>query len=250
MASRAASDNPARTRGKLLVTSVGSGVGHRIVAAARRAAAAWPVVGANSVALSAGVFHRDSAWLVPPTADERAHRDRLLEIVEAERPLMVVPSRDEDLPALAAMREPFAELGAFALVGEADGIDVCLVKYRCAVVLRAEGLPFTATAVTREEVEALQTSRGFPLLAKPRRGSGSRGVRPLFDWDDVEAVLGASPEMVVQEYLVPKSWGLDRAELSRSDVARDGVLRQDDEVSVQVLLGHDSAFLGRDGQSG
>jgi hypothetical protein len=139
----------------LLATSVGSGVGQVILRALRRVDAPWYVVGANSEAFSAGVFDCDSAWLVPPVADRAAFEARLIEIVEAERPALVLSGRDDDLPILAAMRERLAELGAFALVGSPEAVDICNDKYRTAKVFRAAGLPFTETAASREEIEAL-----------------------------------------------------------------------------------------------
>ena len=229
---------------KLLITSVGSGVGHAILAALRRSEASWYVVGVNSEAFSAGVFDCDSAWLAPPVAQREAFEERLLEVVEAERPALIVPGRDDDLPILAARRERLADLGAFALVGSREAVDICSDKYRTAKVFRAAGLPFTETAASREEIEALLDACGFPLLAKPRRGYGSRGVRVLFDRDGIEAALAGGVEMVVQEYLVPGSWNKARGEISRADVERDGVLRQEDELSVQVLLGRGGKALG------
>jgi carbamoyl-phosphate synthase large subunit len=142
------------------------------------------------------------------------------------------------------MRERLAALGAFALVGSAEAVDICNDKYRTAKVFRAAGLPFTETAASREEIEALLAACGFPLLAKPRRGYGSRGVRVLFDRNGIEAVLACGAEMVVQEYLVPRSWNKARAEITPSDVERDGMLRQEDEVRVQALLGRSGEVLG------
>jgi hypothetical protein len=229
---------------KLLVTSVGSGVGHAILAALRQVDAPWYVVGVNSAAFDAGVFDCDSAWLAPPTAQREAFEARLLEVVETERPALILPGRDDDLPILAAMRERLAELGAFALVGSPEAVDICNDKYRTAKVFRAAGLPFTETAASREEIEALLAACGFPLLAKPRRGYASRGVRVLFDRSGIEAVLACGTEMVVQEYLAPRSWNKARAEITPSDVKRDGMLLHEDEVRLHVLLGRSGEVLG------
>ena len=229
---------------KLLITSVGSGVGHAILAALRRTDASWYVVGVNSAAFNAGVFGCDSAWLVPPIAERAAFEARLLEVVEAERPALILPGRDDDLPILAAMRDRLAELGAFALVGSPEAVDICNDKYRTAKVFRAAGLSFTETAASREEIEALLAVCGFPLLAKPRRGYASRGVRVLFDRNGVESVLACGTEMVVQKYLVPRSWNKARAEITPTDVERDGMLCQEDEVRVQALLGRSGEVLG------
>ncbi len=79
---------------KLLVTSVGSGVGHAILAALRRSEAPWYVVGVNSAAFNAGDFDCDSAWLAPPVADRAAFEARLIEVVEAEGPALILPGRE------------------------------------------------------------------------------------------------------------------------------------------------------------
>ncbi len=224
---------------KLLVTSVGSPVGHSVLGALRQVDAPWYVVGVNSEAFNAGVFDCDSAWLAPPTAQRDAFEARLLEVVEAERPALILLGRDDDLPILAAMRERLSELGAFALVGSPEAVDICNDKYRTAKVFRAAGLPFTETAASREEIEALLDACGFPLLAKPRRGWGSRGVRVLFDRDDLEAALACGADLVVQEYLVPKTWNKVHAEITRADVEREGVLRQEGEVNAEVFVDRD-----------
>ncbi|MCH8141885.1 MAG: hypothetical protein IH908_09855, partial [Proteobacteria bacterium] len=100
----------------------------------------------------------------------------------------------------------------------------------------AAGLPCTATAASREEIEALLAACDFPLVAKPRRGYGSRGVRVLFDRNGIEAVLAWGTEMVVQEYVVPGSWNKARAEITPTDV--DG----NDVVIETTLLEHDRNF--------
>ena len=66
---------------RLLITGVGSRVGHAILAALRYSDASWHVVGVNSVAFNAGIFGCDSAWLVPPTSVREAFEARLLEVV-------------------------------------------------------------------------------------------------------------------------------------------------------------------------
>ena len=229
---------------RLLITSVGSGVGQTILRALGRTEAPWHVIGVNSVALSAGNFDCDSIWLAPLVADREAFEARLLEVVEATGPALILPGRDDDLPVLAAMRDRLAALGAFVLVGSAEAVDICNDKYRTASVLRAAGLPFAKTAASREEIEALAASRGFPLFAKPKRGYGSRGVKVLFDRNDIEAAFGSGTEMVVQEFLVPRSWNKARAEVTRADTERGGILHQEDDFSAQVLLSRDGEALG------
>ena len=229
---------------KLLITSVGSGVGTAIIRSLRLVTAPWYTVGVNSAALDASLFACDSAWLVPPTAERVAFEKCLLEIVKVERPAMVIPGRDDDLPILAELSDRLAQDGALALVGSSGAVEICIDKHLTAATLRAAGQPFTETAATRDEIEALVAGCGFPLLVKPRRGFGSRGVRVVFDRAELAATLKAEAQLVVQEYLVPGDWNLTRNAIVRADVERDGALRSGDEIIGEVFLDRSGRTLG------
>jgi carbamoylphosphate synthase large subunit len=50
--------------------------------------------------------------------------------------------------------------------------------------------------------------------------------------------------MIAQEYLVPRTWGKSCRYLTHDDVLPGGVLRQEDEVSVQLIFDHQGQSLG------
>jgi carbamoyl-phosphate synthase large subunit len=64
------------------------------------------------------------------------------------------------------------------------------------------GLPFARSAVDAAGVARLRDEVGFPLVAKPRQGFGSNGVRLLLDDRHAAAALAAG-DNVVQEALDP-----------------------------------------------
>ena len=229
---------------RLLITSVGSRVGQEIVTGVRAAAAPWYVVGTNSEAFAPGVFDCDSAWLVPPVAKTEEFVARLREIVAAERPQLILPARDDDLPILAGLKDELGEFGAFAVVGIPSAIEICRDKYQTAKFLRAAGLPFAETIAYPEEIAPFLERSSYPYLAKPRRGYASRGVRILFSRQEIDQTLTADGAMVLQEYMIPCSWYKSRDEIARDDVYENGAIIQDDEITLQAFLGRQGDILG------
>jgi carbamoyl-phosphate synthase large subunit len=55
-----------------------------------------------------------------------------------------------------------------------------------------------------DEVERLIKTAGFPLVAKPYRSTGSRGMHLLGSRRDLERVRGRARDLVLQEYLLPE----------------------------------------------
>ena len=155
---------------RLLVTSVGSHVGQEIVTGVRASGKPWYVAGTNSVAFAPGVFDCDSAWLSPPVANADDYVARLREVVAAERPQLILPARDDDLPVLARLKDELAKSGAITVVGSPEAIEICNDKYKSAKVLRDAGLSFTETIASMDEIEAFLARSSFPYISKPRRG--------------------------------------------------------------------------------
>jgi hypothetical protein len=232
----------------VLITSIGAGSAFAALQSCRHGGGAWRIIGANSVADAPGMMLANRACLVRPSADIGGFSHDILEIVRDERPKLVVPGRDEDIEALIPLRAELADLGAFLLAGEMEPVAIAGDKVRSAEVLRKAGFPFVRTASDAGEAADLLRETGYPLLAKPRRGYASRGLRIIMDDGDLAAALEI-PDICIQEYLVPDRWDRPRGSLSRDDLLamddiRPGRMRQEAEVTVHVILGRDGRALG------
>ena len=195
---------------KALISSVGSGVGYGVLRALRMSGQPFHVIGLNSLALGAGVYGCDTAYLVPPLTEADSYLQTLLGIVEAECPDIVIPGRDAELPVLVRVRDELQQHGAFLMIGSESAIEICTDKYLTAQQLCAAGLPFVPTARSRAEVIALAEQYGFPLLVKPAAGCASRNVWVAWCWDDLETLNIEDDNWVIQKYLVPVEWGCSR----------------------------------------
>jgi len=189
-------------RRTLLVTTIGGQVGLGLIYALAGLRDRIRIVGVNSVADVAHVYRCDAAYLAPPTAALPAWSARLREILRAERPDLVLAGRDEDLAPLAALKAEPEFAGTCFLTSGPAAVAIITDKHRSWQFAAARGLPFAETAATREEAAALIARHGFPLIVKPRHGTGGRRVRALTRPEEVEAWL-ARGGMVFQPFVGP-----------------------------------------------
>src|SRR3954470_353665 len=179
-------------RPNVLITSAARKV--PLVQAFRRATTSLGgrVIAADVQPLAAALYEADAAHLVP-RSDDPVFIDALLEMCATDRIGLVVPTRDEELPILAAARDAFAAQGTLVLVASPEAVETCQDKRRFAEAVRAAGLAVPRTYGAAEDVV-------LPAFVKPRRGKGAVGARVVADragLDRAVAELGA--DAIVQE---------------------------------------------------
>ena len=144
----------------------------------------------------------DICDVVAPTADRDAFLQDLARTIETHRPILAFPCRDADLPALAAFKAARPDLGAPILVGTPALAEAMSDKVAMASFARDIGIAMAPTAASGAEARALLDTHGFPLIAKPRLGSGTRGVYVVLTERQLAHCLGLGG-YVVQPYIAP-----------------------------------------------
>ena len=129
----------------------------------------------------------------------------LLAMCEADSIDVLFSTVDVELPALAARRDEFAAMGTSLAAPSLETLTVCLDKFllaeRCADALRVPTTRLLNEAGTAEHWS-------FPVIVKPRRGAGSRGVRVVPDRVALEA-LGVDEALIIQEHLPGDEYSVD-----------------------------------------
>jgi carbamoyl-phosphate synthase large subunit len=142
--------------------------------------------------------------LVPPGAHP-AFVPFVREVCARERIALVIPTVDSELLPLARASEVLRAAGTELLLPPAETIDLCGDKHR--LLEAAAGIvPVPRSAVLDATVDL--DAWPLPALVKPRRASGSRGVRRIDD----RAALQASPRdgaLLVQEFLPGTEYSVD-----------------------------------------
>jgi carbamoyl-phosphate synthase large subunit len=143
--------------------------------------------------------------LLLPRGDDPGFADAVLELCERHDLRLVVPTVDSELLPLADRRDDFEAIGASVLVGSSEALRLCLDKWL--LMQRCEGLvPIPRSAPYDLDFDVADWE--LPILAKPRQGSGSRGVRVIEAPGDLDGVE-RDGSLLIQAHLPGTEYSLD-----------------------------------------
>jgi carbamoyl-phosphate synthase large subunit len=134
-----------------------------------------------------------------PSASSDAFVPAMLDLCERESIGLLVPTIDTELIAYSDARELFAAIGTYVAVGAPGLVEMARDKLATADFLTAAGIASPRTALA-EDVLIDPSSWTFPLMAKPRHGSSSRGIRIIGNVQQISS-LDASEPYILQELL-------------------------------------------------
>lgn len=153
--------------------------------------------------------------------------DRILDICRRNNVKSIICLNDLELPILAENRESFEKEGILPIVADKKAIDICFDKYLTAQYVESLGLNTPMTFINLDEAkEAIgKGDLRFPLVLKPRWGSGSIGiefVNNIEELDEVYAMLlkkikksilseasKGNEYILIQEKIEGQEFGLD-----------------------------------------
>jgi carbamoyl-phosphate synthase large subunit len=187
----------------------------------------------------------DARTLVPAGSDP-GFADAALARCVAMGVNVLIPTCDAELLPLGRARAGFREAGVELLLAPDRALDVCLDKL--ALVERCAGrVPVPRTERLDQADPGLWT---YPVMVKPRRGSGSRGIRMVGSAQELTE-MQASADYLVQEYLPGTEYSIDvLADVTGHVVASVPRVRErvDSGVSVAGRTLHDAELerLGAD----
>jgi carbamoyl-phosphate synthase large subunit len=152
---------------------------------------------------------RDTAFECVPRIDEpAAYLEALRRICERESIHCILPVNDMDVQLLADARDSFGARGVRVLCPSPEVTRALCDKLEAASWFAAHGFatPETLPIELVREGHGRPWSSHFPLIAKPRRGQGSRGVRVLHHESDIAVVPDG---YIVQPFIAGDHYDLD-----------------------------------------
>lgn len=139
----------------------------------------------------------------------------------------VVSLNDLELPILSAARERFMAIGTRLIVSSPEVVDICFDKFKTAQFVESLGLKTPKTFVDiNAALQALDKGVfAFPLILKPRWGSGSIGIEFVRTKEELIEVYeivrrkiarsifatasSEQEEILIQEAITDAEYGLD-----------------------------------------
>ena len=155
------------------------------------------VVAADGNELAPAQYAADVRTLVP-SIDDKAYLLTLLEICREHEVNAVVALTDLDIELLARSEDKFAALGATAFVPDLEVASSTFDKYEAHKIFIKLDLPSPPTYIPDD----LPVDVDFPVMIKPRRGSGARSIYKAHDREQMEFFIDYVDEPVmVQRFM-------------------------------------------------
>ena len=184
------------------------------------------IIGADMQMSAPALSAADIKEVVPAVyADD--YIDQIINVCKKDQVDVLISLNDLELPILSAAKERFDEIGVKAVVSSKRVVDICFDKLKTAEYVSSLGLNTPKTYVDLEQAKiALQSGDlSFPLVLKPRWGSGSIGIEFVEDMNELNSVYdllmikvkksilskasGDNNYILIQEKICGKEYGLD-----------------------------------------
>ena len=130
----------------------------------------------------------DRVFIMPRSSDPE-YFERLLAICEQNQIGLLISLNDLELPLLAQHRDQFLAIGTIPMISAPETIDICFDKWKTYQFLTDNNIPTPKTYLSLADARAAIASGEltFPLVIKPRWGTGSIGIE--FPHNDEELEL-------------------------------------------------------------
>jgi carbamoylphosphate synthase large subunit len=189
---------------------------------------------------AAGLYQCDESAVIPLASEEEAYIAALARVAADYGVHALIPGTDTEIPVIARRQDSFRTAGCIPIVSASAIVDVVRDKLACDAWFSAAGIPYARTVSGPRFLED-RAGLQFPVIVKPRHGSGSVGAHVLSDPAHA-ARTWVGADDVVQEYLLPRSWSLTKA--LPDDLIKGSRLRQEDEISMQGLVDPHGELIG------
>jgi carbamoyl-phosphate synthase large subunit len=211
----------------LLITGVGDTVGQGLVKAARQSSIPCRVIGTDVNDRCVGLRWVNAGFLLPHSSHKDDYLAEIRRICQVEAVRLILPGSEKELELLAQDAASIGrDTGAIVVASTVDVLRVAMDKWETCRFLERSGLGFPAYARLEvpAEVERLVAAVGFPLIAKPLRGTGSRDIYQIDSWQKIELARGLGKTMVLQERLEPDDQEYSVEVYTRKDGESVGVI--------------------------
>lgn len=149
----------------------------------------------------AGSNFCDKFFKVPPAVEEENYINTLVGIINSESIDLLIPIVDIELEVIALNRE-IIEKSVYLLLSSYDTVMICNDKFRTYEFFNKLGIPTLKTIFIDDfnSVKSVldQENMDFPLIAKPRKGVGSRDIYEIQNEEEL-LFLKKVKDPVIQE---------------------------------------------------
>jgi len=159
------------------------------------------IVSSDTNPISAG-FYMTDAYELLPEVESKSYLSRLFEIIKKHKISILMPSSGYDIYHYSKNKKKLLKLGALPVVSDENTMEICRDKMQTYSHL-SKKFDLPDTTLYSKEIS------GFPIIAKPRYGKGSKGITKIENSLDLKYALSKQNELIFQEYLPGTEYTID-----------------------------------------
>ncbi len=164
---------------KVLISGASGVVGYGILKSLKKSGLDLFLYGSTIYTDSIAVAYCDEVLICPKTT-EKDYISWLLETIKKHSINILIPSIEDDMICWDNNRETITKLGVKIILNNSELIKLCSDKWIFYKVLQ-KFIP-EITIPTFEDINCVS----FPLIAKPKRGFGSKGLYRIYNDDQLQ----------------------------------------------------------------
>lgn len=144
------------------------------------------IIGAD-LQLSAPALSVADIKIQVPRVYSENYVDEILSICRQYQVGLLISLNDLELPILSKSKSQFEAIGVRLMISSPGIIDICFDKLKTREFVLKSGLetPFACTSIEEALMAIDQKQLHFPLILKPRWGSGSIGIEKVEDEEEL-----------------------------------------------------------------
>lgn len=189
----------------VLVTGAGSVYGLGIIRALKASVLPFEIIAIDVNPYSLGLFVADKGFIAPRAADEENYYIFIENLCKKHKIKAIFIGSTAELSFYAENRKYIeSSTGTKVFVNPPGVLEICRDKWLTMCHLSRCGFQIPASIRYPEDEDKLSTfinRTGFPLIVKPRMGSGSEGVVPVKDEQQMLENIKGEKSLIIQEYL-------------------------------------------------
>jgi len=185
----------------VLIVPAGSGMAIAAIKALKKDPK-MRVFTADTNKLASGLYISDKGFIVPSFSDPSFY-PTLRKLISDNKIDVIIPALDTILKDFSERKKEFDALGAKVLVSEPEIINITRDKWNTYNELK-DVVPFPQAFIDKEDIDIK-----YPLLMKPRGGSGSIDVHKLISKEELDFFYERVQKPIIQEYLPGKEYTVD-----------------------------------------
>lgn len=158
------------------------------------------IIGIDSDPLSYGLYALDKSYLVPK-GDDPNFINKILDIINLERPHAILSGPEEEILTLSANKEQIEDKGTIVLCPDYEYVKICSDKIESHYAFKNLGIPVP-------EIYDMDSVK-YPCIIKPRSGRGSSNVYKANNESEFNFYINKVNDPIIQEFIEGEECTID-----------------------------------------